>query len=86
MDAALDVIYETVDDLLRNRQYHSVDIMLDTVAIESDSYNDDSLIGFLTVTMPARNHLVARPRLYNAVEGTLKRRGTFEASLSLSGL
>lgn len=83
VDAALDVLYDRVDDLLKDRKFTSVDDLLRQASI--DSLSVDILLGLLTATLPARGKLAARAEFYAAVEASIKKRGEWESGL-LAGL
>jgi hypothetical protein len=83
VDAALDVLYDRVDDLLKAKQFPAVDDLLRQANVGSISV--DVLLGLLTATLPARSKLAARSRFFADVEASLKARGEWENGL-LAGL
>ena len=82
-DAALDLIYDAVDKLMRDRQFDQLDAILAPIAVVGLSV--DILLGLLTATLPAKSRLPSRGAFFNAVEQSLKRRGVYEQGL-LTGL
>ena len=83
VDAALDVLYDRVDDLLKAKQFALVDDLLRQANVTSLS--TDMLLGFLTVTLPAKSKLAARDKFFADAEASIKTRGEWENSL-LAGL
>ncbi len=83
VDAALDLIYDQVDEMLKAGKFDQVNQLLSTV--EANSLSLDLLLGLLTVTLPARCRLPARSRLFREAETVLKLRGEWEEGL-LTGL
>src|SRR5439155_5576373 len=57
-DSALDVLYDRVDDLLKAKQFATVDDLLRQAHV--DLLSVDVLLGLLTATVPARSRLLAR--------------------------
>jgi len=82
-DAALDLIYDQVDALLRSGDFAQVDVVLDKVDVGSVS--PDLLLGLLTATLPARTRLASRRAFFRRVEEKLKRREDWADNL-LAGL
>lgn len=82
-DAALDLLYDAVDEMLRRREFPEVDAILRDANVADLSIN--ILIGLLTVTLPARSRLSSRAEFYTRVEDILRQRGEFEEGL-LTGL
>src|SRR3990172_8235788 len=83
IDSALDVLYDRVDDLLKARQFSTVDDLLRQADVGSISV--DVLLGLLTATLPARSRLAARSKFFADVEAAIKMRGEWEDGL-LAGL
>lgn len=82
-DAALDLIYDSVDKLMRDGQFPTLDSILSGVPVAELTV--DILLGLLTATLPARNRLHSRNPLFRQIEQTLKNRGQLEPGL-LTGL
>ena len=83
-DAALDLIYDGIEALLRKGEFESLNSILNGLCIHDLSA--DLLLGVLTATLPARTRLMpVRARFFNEVEASLKRRDEFEDDL-LTGL
>jgi hypothetical protein len=83
IDAALDLIYEKIDSLLRGGDFAEVDSILSRV--ETKSLSVDLLLGLLTSTLPARTKLPSRREFFARVEGEITERGELEDGL-LTGL
>jgi hypothetical protein len=83
LDAALDVLYDRVDDLLKTKQFTVVDNLLSQASV--GSFSVDVLLGLLTATLPARSKLQARAKFFAEVEASIKTRGEWENGL-LAGL
>lgn len=66
-DAALDVIYDTFDDLLISGEFKMVNLMLKNLNL--DSLSPLLITGIATVTHYAAEHLPARQRLINYMAG-----------------
>lgn len=82
-DAALDLIYDSIDDLMRNEQVQRLDSILASIPITDLS--TEILLGILTATLPAKSRLPMRAGFFNAVEQTIRQRGEYEEGL-LTGL
>jgi hypothetical protein len=82
-DAALDLIYDSVDKLMRDGQFSKLDAILSGVPVAS--LTADILLGLLTASLPARNRLPSRKPLFRQIEQTFKNRGQLEPGL-LTGL
>lgn len=82
-EAALDLIYDAVDQLMRDNELERLDSILAESPV--DSLSVDILLGLLTATLLARSRLPSRGAFFNAVEQSLKRRGAYEQGL-LTGL
>jgi hypothetical protein len=83
LDTALDVLYDRVDDLLKTKQFTTVDDLLRNANVSS--FSADVLLGLLTSTLPARSKLPARAKFFADVESSIKARGEWENGL-LAGL
>lgn len=82
-DAALDLLYDNVDELLRGGRFAELGRLLD--AVQTAEYSADLLLGLLTATLPARSRLPARAAFFERVQRTLQQRGELESGL-LTGL
>ena len=82
-DFALDLLYDTVDELLRGQEFPRLDSIL--AHLEPQRYSVDILLGILTATLPARSRLPSRPNLVRESERLLRDRGDYEHGL-LAGL
>jgi hypothetical protein len=82
-DAALDLIYDSVDALMRKGQFSKLDSILSGSSVANLTV--DVLLGLLTATLPARNRLVSRKPMFLRIEDTLKERGQLDPGL-LAGL
>lgn len=78
-DAALDLLYDAVDDLLRRGNFDRIDELLQDVATSDLSLN--VLLGLLTATLPARSRLRSRTEFFQRVDETLRIRGEWEEGL-----
>ncbi|SRR6266568_2657385 len=83
VDAALDVLYDRMDALLKAKQFTVMDALLKEANV--DSISVDVLLGLLTASLPARSKLPARSSFYAEAEASIKRRGEWEDGL-LAGL
>lgn len=83
LGAALDVIYDSVDELMRAGRFSELDRILRRV--NPREYSTDILIAVLTGTLPGRSHLPSRDALRTAIEQTLRERNELEDGL-LAGL
>lgn len=72
-DAALDLIYDAVDNLLRRGEFDSLNAILNTARPPKLSL--DIVLGLLTATLPARNRLPARDTLFRNTERLLRESG-----------
>ena len=82
-DSALDLIYDSVDELMRKEEFSQLDAALST--LKPAELSVDILLGILTATLPARSRLPARNDLFRSAEEALKNRGEYEERL-LTGL
>ncbi|MBI3463237.1 MAG: hypothetical protein HY000_09285 [Planctomycetes bacterium] len=78
-DAALDLIYDSVDEFLRTSEFERLDLILANVAVAKLSV--DILLGILTATLPAKSRLPSRAKLFKCIEQELKTRGRYEQGL-----
>jgi hypothetical protein len=82
-DLALDLLYDAIDQMLREARFEELDAIIAGLPIAECSLN--LLLGFLTATLPARTRLPVRPRFFAEVKTELQNRGEFEEGL-LTGL
>jgi hypothetical protein len=82
-DLALDLLYDAIDQLLRESKFDELNAILCGLPIAECSL--DLLLGFLTATLPARTKLPSRPQFFADVKAELQNRGEFEVGL-LTGL
>lgn len=83
LDAALDLVYDQIDEKLSSGSLDQMDRLLANV--DPESLSTDLLLGLLTATLPARSRLPARNRFYREVERVLRNRPEWEEGL-LAGL
>ncbi len=83
VDRALDIIYGHFDSLLSAHDYLRADAIL--ASIEPKDFGTDLLLGFLTVTLPAKQRLKLRQELFRKVEAELRTRADWQNNL-LAGL
>ena len=83
IDAALDVLYDRVDDLLKLKRFATLDALLEEAKV--DSLSVDLILGLLTASLPARSKLSARCRFYAEATESIRRRCAWEDGL-LAGL
>lgn len=81
IQAALDIIYDYVDELLCNGEFSKLDEELS--AVDTKDISVDILIGILTATLPAKNKLLSREHLFKSVKQVLIVRGEYEDDLLL---
>lgn len=82
-DAALDLIYDQVDEWMHRAQFDRLDSILANLPVADLSM--DILLGVLTATLPATRRLGSRAKLFYDVEQVLRNRGDYEEGL-LAGL
>ncbi len=85
-DAAIDRLFDLFDDLHFAGRFEESDSKLYAGGL--DRLNDKLLVGLLTITVPARDHLPSRPALVQRVEELLLARGRSKKELQrlLEGL
>ena len=79
IEAALDLLYDQIDGMLKAEKFKEVDIILLGLDVPSISLN--LLLGFLTATLPARSKLRSRRWFFERVEAALRERGELEENL-----
>lgn len=83
VDAALDVLYDRIDGLLKIKRFSALDELLQQA--KPDQMSVDVILGLLTASLPAKTKLSARPRFFEEAEASLKKRADWEEGL-LAGL
>ncbi len=78
-DAALDILYDKIDGLLRSERFDEVDQLLSNIDV--DDLSPDLLLGILTASLPAKSKLPSRTVFFEKVETSLKDRGIWEDNL-----
>lgn len=63
-DYKLDCIYSYIDYCLSAGHYGLVQSILVYIFTNIESYSLDEILGYLTVTLPAKKHLEIRPALF----------------------
>lgn len=70
IDDSLDVLYEHADDLMLEGRFSELDGVVGQVDVEGMSL--DLMIGFLTITNLAKEHLPSRATLVTAIETRIR--------------
>jgi hypothetical protein len=83
IDKALDMVYGHFDSLLTDHDYARADALL--ASIEPKEFGTDLLLGFLTITLPAKQWLESRAVLFRKIEKDLRTRKDWENNM-LAGL
>lgn len=78
-DAALDIVFEQIDELLLDGEFAQVDRLLSDIV--PAAYSADLLLGILTITLPAKHRLSQRQMFYQQVEQALVQRDEMEDGL-----
>ncbi len=78
-DAALDIIFDQIDEMLLEGEFARVDHFLRAASVADLSV--DILLGVLTATLPAKTRLANRPAFFAKVEQTLRYRGQCQDGL-----
>jgi hypothetical protein len=78
-DAALDVVYESVDQLMRTGRFDELDEIVKHLQVVD--FSRDLLLGILTATLPAKSRLPSRTELFRHAEKALRERGEYEEGL-----
>ncbi|HEY5741872.1 MAG TPA: hypothetical protein VIS99_04965 [Terrimicrobiaceae bacterium] len=79
VDAALDLLYDQVDEVLHVGEFGKLDRLLRSA--NTETLSADILLGLLTTTLPAKSKLPSRPRFCKDVERSLRRRNEWEEGL-----
>jgi hypothetical protein len=82
-NAAMDLIYDRIDEMMRRDQMPALDALQQSVPVEELTV--DVLLALLTATLPVKKRLKARPDLFERTERVLRDRGEYEDGL-LTGL
>lgn len=82
-DAALDVVYDAIDDLLCRGQFAIVDAVL--AKLDPSACSVDILVALLTATAPAGAKLAGRKQFFQRVSQVLRARNECQPGL-LDGL
>lgn len=83
VEAALDSIYDQIDEMMRQGNFAELDRVLSGLAVAELSFH--VLLGVLTATLPIRTRLPSRPGLFRRIGQILQERGENEEGL-LTGL
>lgn len=83
IEAALDLIYDRIDEMMRQSNLAELDRVLSRLAVAELSFH--VLLGVLTATLPIRTRLPSRPGLFGRIGQILQERGENEEGL-LAGL
>lgn len=78
-DAALDIIFDRIDEMLLANEFDRVDRLLREIKLSD--FSVDLLLGFLTATLPAKNQLSYRDAFFKRVEQLLHNRGEAQDGL-----
>lgn len=78
-DAALDLVYDSIDELFRRGQFALCDAYLSEIDVSK--YSTDILLAVLTATSPARSRLSTRDNLVARVRDIVETRGELEEGL-----
>ncbi|MCR4318523.1 MAG: hypothetical protein NUW37_19445 [Planctomycetes bacterium] len=81
--AALDLIYDQVDEMMLAGRFDELDSLLNSSNLENLSTS--LLLGLLTASLPGRGRLTARKNLFERASSILEHRGEMKPGL-LSGL
>jgi hypothetical protein len=69
-DEKLDILFANIDDLLLANSYENVNDIL--LCIDIEGFSTDITIGFLSITLQAKDKLPARKLFYSKVKGWLE--------------
>lgn len=78
-DAALDLIFDQVDEMLLADHFEHVDQLLNEIT--PSDYSVELLLGLLTATLPAKNQLPHRYEFFQRVSDTLQDHGELKEGL-----
>ena len=83
--AALDVLFDSVDDLLVQNAFGEVDRLL--ASVDPSEWSTRLLVGFLSITLRAKDKLANRPAFVRSVRSVLEHREPpYRVTSLLSGL
>lgn len=82
-DAALDIVYEQIEQLVRSKSWQELDSLLRDA--EPEALSTDIVVALLTATLPARRLLSERTSFFNRASDALKGRREWTEDL-LTGL
>jgi hypothetical protein len=82
-ETALDLIYDSVDELMRKGEFAQLNSLLANLSVSD--FSVDILLGLLTATLPAKSRLPSRHELYEQIETFLRHCGEYKEGL-LTGL
>ena len=82
-NAATDLVYDRVDEMMRHDQLRELDSLLQSAP--ADELTVDVLLALLTATLPVKTRLTSRPEFVKRTERVLKSRGEYDDGL-LTGL
>lgn len=80
-EASLDLIYDSVDELLQKGEFAEVDRVLREISV--DELSVDLLLALLTATLPAADRLECRSTLFIQIEKSLRERNELDDTLLL---
>ena len=72
IDNKLDFIFNTLDNLLIDKDYKTCNNILEHLCLNIDELNIDILVGLLTITYFYKKRLPKRKTLYNLIENIVK--------------
>ena len=82
-NAAMDLLYERIDQVMRDGDFDVLDSVLKT--LDAEHLSLDVILGVLTATLPARRRLPTRKTFFQEAERTLRARGEYDDGI-LTGL
>jgi hypothetical protein len=77
--SALDLIYDGVDQLMRTGKFRELEATVS--AMNASGFSTDLLLGMLTATLPVKNRLPSRAKLFRDTENILRQRGEYDQGL-----
>ena len=78
-DAALDLIFDQIDEMLLAGKFVEVDQLLQDIS--PSDYSVELLLGILTATLPAKDELSSRAQFFQQVREVLRERGELKEGL-----
>lgn len=85
-DAAIDQLYSTIDALLRAGKFAAVDEMLLLATLDADQLSVTLLLGYLSITLAARDELTERSPLAVRIRARLEREEPERVATLLAGI